>query len=145
MSRVGEVVGRVGGWALAPVTAAVAAARHSRVFHPDGVVFEVVIQPTAEDPDLWRLAKRLEGTGIARLSSALWKGDKEWIDNLGLALRFGDDQDLLFATIRSPWTTVLAALRTKFHDFLANDFYAVSPFRVDGIGRVRWRLVPGLY
>lgn len=141
------------GWALAPVTAAVAAARRSRMFHPDGVVLKARVDPIAEDPELWHLAKRLEGPAIARMSSAWWKNDKEWIDNLGFALRFrttdevgtdtdARDQDLLFATIRSPATTVLAVITTKVHDFLANDYYAVSPFKVAGVdGRVRWRLV----
>lgn len=152
MSMPAEWVGRVMGWVLGPVTAAVALARRSRMFHPDGVVLKTRVCAVAEDPTLWELARRLEGPAIARLSSAWWKKDKEWKDNLGFALRFRTseevgveiherDQDLLFATIRSPWTVILAALTTEVHDFLANDYYAVSPFKVEGVGRVRWRLV----
>ena len=85
------------------------------------------------------LARRLEGAALIRLSTAWWRGGKEWIDALGLAMRLGrepsveaheGDQDLLFATIRRPWTTLLAPLTTEQHDFLANDYYAVSPFDV---------------
>lgn len=152
MSRPAEAVGRVLGWGLSPLTAALALMRRSRVFHPDGVVVKARVQPVADDPQLWGLARRLEGPAIARLSSAWWKNGKEWKDNLGFALRFRTseevgveihehDQDLLFATIRSPWTTVLAVITTDVHDFLANDYYAVSPFKVHGVGRVRWRLV----
>lgn len=152
MSVPAELIGRVMGWVMAPVTAAVALARRSRMFHPDGVVLKSRVDPVALDPELWKLAKRLEGPAIARLSSAWWKAEKEWKDNLGLALRLRTseevgveiherDQDLLFATIRSPWTVVLAAITTDVRDFLANDYYAVSPFKVQGVGKVRWRLV----
>ena len=71
---------------------------------------------------------------------------------LGLAMRLRasaerteepspSDQDLLFATIRRPITTALAPLSTHVHDFLANDYYAVSPFDVDDLGVARFRLV----
>ena len=72
------------------------------------------------------------------------------MDALGIALRLGKDpdvtarpgdQDLLFATIRHPWTMPFAPLTTEQHDFLANDYYAVSPFDVAGVGRARLRLV----
>lgn len=152
MSIPGELVGRVLGWAMAPVTAGVAAVRHSRMFHPDGVVLKTRVESVATDPALLKLAERLEGPALARLSSAWWKAEKEWMDALGFALRFRSteevgvdthegDQDLLFATIRTPWTVLAAALTTQVHDFLANDYYAVSPFKVEGVGRVRWRLV----
>ena len=64
---------------------------------------------------------------------------------LGVALRFRaetvadadpdeGDQDLLLATIRHPWTMPLAPLTTHVHDFLANDYYGVSPFSIQGLG-----------
>lgn len=149
--KASELVGSVGGWALAPVTSAVAAVRRTRMFHPDGVVIDSMVEPVAEG-DFKRLAERLSGRAIVRLSSAWWKGGKEWPDDLGLAMRFrtedevdplpaSGDQDLLFATVRSPWTTVLAVLTTNVHDFLANDYYAVSPFQVQGYGRLKFRMV----
>lgn len=123
------------------------------MFHPDGVVLVATVEPKPESTELARIAARLEGRALVRMSSAWWKGEKEWPDDLGLAIRFRSsdevtpepaegDQDLLFATIRNPLTTVLAVLTTHVHDFLANDYYAVSPFKVQGVaGKVKWRLV----
>ncbi|MFL5319227.1 MAG: hypothetical protein ACJ790_06185 [Myxococcaceae bacterium] len=150
--RPSDLAGDVGGWLLSPVTSAIAAVRRSRMFHPDGVVLMATVEPDGDSTQLAQLAQKLEGYALVRLSSAWWKGNREWPDDLGLAVRFRKtdevspeaaegDQDLLFATIRSPWTTVLAVLSTKIHDFLANDYYAVSPFQVEGVGRVKWRLV----
>jgi hypothetical protein len=72
------------------------------------------------------------------------------MDALGVAVRFTSsplsahagqgDQDLLFATIRRPWTLPFAPLTTRQHDFLANDYYAVSPFAVEPLGRIEFRL-----
>jgi hypothetical protein len=151
-----EHAGTLVGLLLAPFTALVSAARRARTFHPEGVVYRGVVGPVAEAEGgpFAALARRLEGPVIARASTALWRGGREWMDALGLALRFRDggeapasaepsegDQDLLFATIRHPWTTPFAPLTTRVHDFLANDYYAVSPFFADGVGRVEFRLV----
>ncbi len=87
-----------------------------------------------------------------RFSTALWREGKEWPDALGCAIRFRSrdeasvdadphDQDLLFATIRSPWTTPLGPVGTHVHDFLANTYFATAPFDVPGVGRAKWRLV----
>lgn len=101
-----------------------------------------------------RVAKRLGPHVLARFSTALWRGDAEHLDVLGIALRFhaapaptelpvAGDQDLLFATIRSPLTMMLSPLFTNAHDFLANRYWAVAPFELDGIEhRVELRLVP---
>jgi hypothetical protein len=98
------------------------------------------------------LGERLSGCALVRFSGAWWK-EHEWPDVLGCAVRFrksalvtalpdADDQDLLLATIRSPWTTLLAPLSTRQHDFLDNDYFGVSPFDVTGGGRVKFRLRP---
>src|SRR5690606_25654777 len=50
------------------------------------------------------------------------------------------DQDLLLATVQRPWSAPLAFLRTQRHDFLANHYYSVSPFRVEPLGEVEWRI-----
>jgi hypothetical protein len=135
-----EAAGRIGGVLLAPLTFALSWARRARMFHPDGTLFRAEVRPLAElgPPD--GLARRLAGAGLVRLSSAWWRGGKEWRDVLGCALRFGPEQDLLFATIRSPWTMALAPLTTETHDYLANDYYAVSPFEAEGVGLVKLRL-----
>lgn len=148
-----EIAGLALGWMWAPPIAAIAAARRSRMFHPDGIVVSAHVEPAADprDTDLVRVAERLTGPAIARFSSALWKGDAEWPDALGCAIRFGSsdartveagDQDLLFATILSPLTMPFSPFTTAVHDYLANTFFAVAPFDVPGMGRAKWRLCP---
>jgi hypothetical protein len=72
---------------------------------------------------------------------------------LGVALRLREsesvtteilssDQDLLFATIISPFTMPLAPFTTNAHDYLANKYWAVSPFRVGQARHVKFRLSP---
>ena len=118
------------------------------MFHPEGVVYRAGVE--AIPGRFPGFSRRLEGSALLRLSTAWWRGGTEWMDALGIALRLGKDpgvsarpgdQDLLFATIRSPWTTPFAPLTTEQHDFLANDYYAVSPFDVAGVGRAKLRLV----
>jgi hypothetical protein len=129
----------------------VAWARRARVFHPEGAVYTAEVTPAGAD--LTGLGQRLAGPALVRLSTAVWRGGREWIDVLGCAVRFRrsasnsaeaepGDQDLLLATIRNPWTTLLAPITTEQHDFLRNDYYAVSPFSVDGLSqRVKLRAV----
>lgn len=111
------------------------------MFHPDGVTFAARVEGLATAPDLQRVARRLEGQALVRLSSAWWRGRKEWLDALGLAVRFEGGQDLLCATIRFPFTTPFAPLTTRVHSFLWNHYHAVSPFKVEDVrGRVKLRL-----
>lgn len=150
-----EPVGKVAGALMAPLTGAVSFIRKARTFHPEGAVYRTEVTALSAEGPGAEIARRLAGPALVRMSSAWWRGGKEWTDVLGCAVRFRSDpeathvpaegdQDLLFATIRSPWTTLLASLTTDVHDFLANDYYAVSPFEVPGLGRVKWRLVtPG--
>jgi hypothetical protein len=52
-----------------------------------------------------------------------------------------------FATIRRPWTMPLAPLATVTTDYLANDYFAVSPFSLEGDpngSRVYFRIHPQL-
>lgn len=133
------------GAALAPLTAAASRARRARMFHPDGIVLRAVAEPHPASPELRALAERLSGPALARFSSALWRGGREWPDVLGVALRFGWDgeqgnQDLLLATIRYPWTMPFSPFATNFRSFLWNHYHAVSPFEVPGLGRAKLRL-----
>lgn len=145
--RMGSLVGR----ALAPLAGGVSLLRRARVFHPEGVVYHARVEPLHTEGPLGDLARRVAGDALARLSGAWWRV-KERPDVLGLALRLravgeasatpaDGDQDLLFATIRSPWTTLAAALSTHQHDFLDNDYFGVAPFEIEGVGRVKLRLV----
>lgn len=143
-------VGAALGWVIGPAFALVSRARRARTFHPRGVVLraEVTVEgaPTA-------LGERLRGPALARFSNALWKSRWEHLDVLGLALRFRQsdavsaapdegDQDLLFATIRRPWTMASSPFTTRVGDFLANRYFAVSPFDAPGFGRCYLRLTP---
>lgn len=147
-----ERIGGVIGVALAPLTAAGSFIRRARLFHPEGRVFRATVQPIALTEPYATIARRLEGEALVRMSGAWWRGGKEWPDVLGCAIRFRStdvpsteprpgDQDLLLATVRWPWTTLLAPLGTNPHDFTANDYHGVSPFRVEGLGAAKWRLL----
>jgi hypothetical protein len=146
-----EGLGRVIGSLWGPAVRVGAALRHARLFHPEGVTYRAEVRELIPRESLTPLATRLVGPALVRLSSALWRGQREWPDILGLAVRLRSeerlteepspgDQDLLFATLRSPWTLGLAPLSTDTHDWLENDYYAVSPFHVAGLGRAKLRI-----
>jgi hypothetical protein len=146
-----ERVGLIAGGLLAPLVACGSLLRQSRLFHPRGVVLAGRASPLGS-AEHRLLGTRLTGPVLVRFSGAWWKR-KEWLDVLGCAVRFGSanaeldepepgDQDLLLATIRLPVTTLLAPLSTRFHAFLANAYFAVSPFELRGLGRYRLRLLP---
>lgn len=128
------------GWAVGPLFAAVSWLRRSRTFHPRGPVFHAwAAQHPAVAPELSALAENLTGRALVRFSGALWKNAEGLPDVLGCAIRLRQDdsdqaepdeadQDLLFATIRRPWTMPFAPFATAVHDYLANDYFAVSPF-----------------
>ena len=144
----GEKCGHAGGRLLAPLTAALSGFREARMFHPDGVVYSADLKSQASTPDLQNLAERLGKTALVRFSSALWRSGYDLPDVLGVALRFpltaGSEtaqvQDLLLATIRFAWTMPFAPFATNFRSFLWNHYHAVSPFEVDGVGPVKFRL-----
>jgi len=147
MSGMRETVGSLIGRAWSAPVALVSALRHARMFHPRGVVFE------AEVTALAPMGERLAGHALARFSGALFKAEVERFEVLGLALRFSrevprtatpapEDQDLLLATIISPFTMPLSPFTTRSDDFLANKYWAVSPFVVDGAERVKFRATP---
>jgi hypothetical protein len=142
-----ERVGRAAGWLLAPMTGTLSLLRQARMFHPEGTVYRAAVE--AVPGPYANVARRIEGPALARLSTALWRSGREWPDALGFALRIGrepgieakpGDQDLLFATIRFPWTLPFSPLSTRQHDYLANDYFAVAPFEVEGVGRAKLRL-----
>lgn len=148
MSRV-SIGGRATGALLAPFTSSISWLRHARMFHPSGLTCAAEVQIATNDAGALRVAQRLGPAALMRWSSAWWKR-REWMDALGVAVRFtssparaqagDDDQDLLLATIRRPWTLPFAPLTTRQHDFFANDYYAVSPFAVEPLGRIEFRL-----
>jgi hypothetical protein len=147
-----EELGRVIGGIWAPAVRVGATLRHARILHPEGITYRAEVRVVTPRESLQPVASRLAGSALVRLSTALWRGQREWPDVLGLAVRLRSeeavteeaspgDQDLLFATVRSPWTLGLAPFSTDTHDWLENDYYAVSPFHVNGLGRAKLRAV----
>lgn len=154
LSQTSSALGRAAGWAMAPVFGLVSFARHARTFHPRGPVYHANVTTHVQaPPQIATVAGRLAGPALVRFSGALWKHAENIQDVLGFAMRFrrddretakpaADDQDLLFATIRRPYTMPFSPLSTNVEDYLGNDYYAVSPFEV-GIGKkVYFRIHP---
>lgn len=153
VTRLSEQLGHLAGVGLSPLVRLGSTLRDGRLFHPRGLVLEGYAEPLATGEPEKRVAERLAGPVLARFSGAFWKR-REWLDVLGCALRFRgrlgavsahepEDQDLLFATVRHPATTLLAPLSTRFRDALDNTYFGVSPFWVEGLGRRVWlRLTP---
>jgi hypothetical protein len=150
--KIREQIGNAIGGLWAPFIHSLARLRHARMFHPDGQLFTGTLEPIAGSP-YEATAQQLGRTVLARCSGALRRGGRESLDVLGIALRMHrghklrvhavpTDQDLLFATIRSPLTMPLAPFTTHSHDFFANRYYAVSPFELEGLHRVEFRLDP---
>jgi hypothetical protein len=147
--RLGEIVGRL--WA--PAIHGIARLRGSRMFHPVGHTFSG--RATAVPGPLGSIGEQLAGRVLARCSPALSKTGREWLEVLGIALRFrpGEgppldhqaalgDQDLLFATVPSPLVLLISPFLTDAHDFVGSRYWATAPFAVHGHGRVELRLVP---
>lgn len=150
-----KAIGRAIGGLLAPVAAAGALVRGARLFHPSGVVYRADVRPLSLDGALGQLAMRLPEQALVRLSSAFfsWHGGLELPDLLGVAVRLRrraaiqaeadpGDQDLLFASASHVPLAGLALLTTNVRDFLANDYFAITPFKVHELGGVNFRLVP---
>ena len=137
--ELGVAVGR----AIAPFFRMTSALRRARTFHPRGDLAAADVARHRElpgsDAALAALADHLSGRALVRLSSALARRTR-WPDVLGCAIRFEIGQDILFATIKRPWTMPFSPFMTKVHDYFANDYFAVSPFVVDGGRRAYFRL-----
>jgi hypothetical protein len=150
--RVREAIGRALGGILAPLAAGGSTLRGARLFHPDGVVYYAEVCPLAKEGALGEVSQRLAGAAIVRLSGAAFRfRGAELPDVLGVAVRFKGsdersaapkrrDQDLLFESAASLWQLPFAPFTTNTHDFLANTYYAILPFVVEGLGQVKWRL-----
>ncbi|MET0405252.1 MAG: hypothetical protein ABW123_22750 [Cystobacter sp.] len=151
MGMLGEVVGKAVGTLWGPPFRVIAEQRHARSLHAEGICLRAEVMPLLVGPALLSVGQRLAGPALVRLSTALWRGGREWPDILGAAVRFlrrdaiteeaaAGDQDLLFSTMRHMWTLAPAALTTRVHDYLENDYFGIAPFRVQGVGRVKLRL-----
>lgn len=152
MLRIRESIGAALGALLTPVAAIGARLRGGRVLHPTGTVCAAELVAAAEEPALAELARRLAGAVVVRMSGALWR-DVDAPELLGAALRLrgeralepgvdARDQDLLFATMRTPWALPLAMWTTDHHDYLRNVYYTVGYLDAGALGPVELRLVP---
>ena len=152
MTGLREQLGSTIGGLWSPIVNRISHLRHARMFHPEGLLFSGELEVIPGGP-YEQIALQLGRTVLTRLSGALRRGGRESLDVLGIGLRMhrghklrvhaiATDQDLLFATIRSPFTMGLAPFTTSSHDFFANRYYAVSPFALEGMHRVELRLSP---
>ena len=151
ISALFEWAGIVAGAAIGPLFGIGSAVRGARLFHAEGVVYEGVATALDQAPTLSRMAARLEGPVLVRLSEALWRNKRESPDVLGITLRFAQrlgtvpartDQDLMLATIPSIWALPVAPFVTDVHDYLHNDYYGLLPFTFGRLGLLRFRLRP---
>jgi hypothetical protein len=135
MTAVRGGVGVVVGVVLAPIIFLWSLIKGARAVHADGVVCtaEVVAVDAVVGP-------RLAGAALARFSGAFEREGAAAADILGLALRFGEDQDLILGTFESFVTASKDKARVVVGDYLANAYDTVAPWRVDGVGVVRLRI-----
>lgn len=155
MREMSRLIGAALGGALAPAAFLGALIRGGPVLHPSGVVYRADVEALAEEGPLGALAQRLVGVALVRLSGALraWPQSGRRPDMLGIALRLrgndltttrrlAGDQDLLFATARSPLDLLVALWATDVRDFLNNRYYTMLPYTLAGMGKVALRLIP---
>lgn len=128
------------------------AGRGARFFHPEGEAYVARVESVPGiDSVAETFSQRLSGPGLVRMSAALWKGQREWPDILGAAIRFGwnphaplrtdGTQDLLLITAKHFWTLPWALLITEVGDFLDNSYYSILSFQTEA-GELEFRLVP---
>lgn len=116
-----EAAGTAAGYPLGLLTGSISFLRAARMFHPRGV--HVLAKVRSLETTI-----AFPPEALLRFSSAMWK-KRNWRDVLGVAVRFGDKQDLLFASFEHPWQTPVGPFLTRYKDFFQNAYYAVSPFR----------------
>lgn len=125
-----ESLGRFLGFPLGLLTGTMSFLRNARMFHPRGIIVLSDVQSLTDEI-------LFPPKALVRFSSAWWK-EKEWMDVLGISIRFGangesvkprpHEQDLLFASFQRPWQIGLGPFLTEFHDFFHNEYFSVSPF-----------------
>lgn len=134
--KMSEMSGLVCGYPLGVLVGMISFIRGSRMFHPEGTVVQAEVKNIGEF-DLFK------EDAFIRFSSAWWK-HKEWRDVLGVAIRFSNEQDLLFASFKHPWQTPAGPFLTKYKSFFHNQYYAVCPFTFRN-RQVIFRLSPSTF
>lgn len=115
----------------------VALFKGARAFHPRGTLCRAEV--TALDDDV---GKRLDGAARVRLSGASAAENSTAPNILGMAIKFGTDQDLPVATFESFAKTKQGRASTDVTDYMHNQFASVSPWRVRGLGVIWFRAIP---
>lgn len=138
------------GKVLSAATYIGSALRDARIFHPEGELLRSVAEIETDDPLLKRVARKLSGPALLRFSAGIFRDEESHFDILGCALRLGwkpqkplDEhgvQDLVLGTFKSILTLPFAPLTTNTHDYLANIYYSVTPYRAEQLGKVEFRL-----
>lgn len=145
----GQALGETFGLGLAAWAFAGSAVRGGRLLHPEGELYDAVVEPLGDGPEA-QLGERLAGPALVRLSTGLRRGAGAHRDVLGCAIRFRwnphapEDaaQDLLLVTARHLLTLPLAFLLTDTRSYLANDYDSIAHFRTEELGTVRIRARP---
>ncbi|HYO71519.1 MAG TPA: hypothetical protein VEU33_36110 [Archangium sp.] len=129
--------------------------RRARFFHPTGVVYTARAYPA---PGLAcvtgvEVAERLSGCALVRFSGGIFKqqGNAVRTDSLGLGIRFHGQpepcstnarggQDLFLVSFHSFGAMAHDIKATNPNDYLANTYWAITPYEVKGFGRVSLRI-----
>ncbi len=132
--------------------------RGARFFHPSGVVYSGWALPASGIDNVAeaQVAARLAGAVVVRFSGGLFKSDGRGVrrDSLGLGMRFHCQpgpcstdgsrgcQDLFLVSFRSFRAMAHDIMATNPNDYLANTYWTVVPYEVEGLGRVSLRITP---
>lgn len=129
--------------------------RRARFFHPSGVVYSARAWPAPGLASVAgvEVAERLSGTALVRFSGGIFKqkGQVARTDSLGLGVRFHGQpglcatnapggQDLFLVSFHSFKAMAHDIKATNSHDYLANTYWAIAPYEVEGLGRVSLRI-----
>ncbi|WP_143195542.1 hypothetical protein [Archangium sp. Cb G35] len=130
--------------------------RRARFFHPTGVVYSAMAYPAPGLASVMgvEVAERLSGCALVRFSGGLFKqhGREVKTDSLGLGLRFHGQpgpcttnapggQDLFLVSFHSFGAIAQDIKATNRDDYLANTYWAITPYEVKGLGRVSLRII----
>jgi hypothetical protein len=129
--------------------------RRARFFHPSGVVYSAMAYPAPGLASVMgvEVAERLSGCALVRFSGGIFKqkGKAVRTDSLGLGMRFHGQpgpcsanarggQDLFFVSFHSFGAIAHDIKATNPNDYLANTYWAITPYEVKGLGRVSLRI-----
>lgn len=103
---------------------------HVRAFHPYGTL----CRATVESDELG-----LAGPALVRLAGASGEENSATKTIIGFAIKFGGGQDLPLASFESFIKVAQGNASTDIHDYLANTFASVTPWKVPTDGIVWFR------